>query len=505
MKKAILFSLLLAIILGACTESQTDAKLHPGIHFSLNDSILQSPVELLFYDGSYHLFYSYITPGEIEKWGQVESQDLIHWENGPLSLGQDSAISMEMGAVVLDWNNTSGLNEETQSLVALYQTSSHEVSGQHLYGELKLSYSNDNGASWTDYTGSSIVLDNYYEPIRDIKIIWNDDLQKWLMLALSGYEVRFYASDNLIDWEYQSRFGDDVYLKTGEWTGLDFFPMEVNETSEMKWVLCISSNAGSPNEGSGIQYFIGDFDGFVYKSTHNKPKWIDHGSDVCTGIVLSDYFTNDKPAVFMADIYNSIYSKFNIHPEPSGTFTLVRQFTLSERYNDYYLISKPAEAIETIEKKKNSIQETKITGDLDIKKSFQLPVEINLTFDVNDRLYLGLAESFGLKLKNKEGDQLMVGYQAERRYFFIADPSIQRDFPNTWDGFNYAPYITSEPTLDMKLIIDHSSVELFAMNGLVSLTRKIPFSGNLDQISLYAESGSIKLESGTLIELENIW
>ena len=37
--------------------------------------------------------------------------------------------------------------------------------------------------------------------------------------------------------------------------------------------------------------------------------------------------------------------------------------------------------------------------------------------------------------------------------FFVADPSIRKIYPDTWDGFNYAPYVTNEPNMDMTIII----------------------------------------------------
>jgi fructan beta-fructosidase len=111
-----------------------------------------------------------------------------------------------------------------------------------------------------------------------------------------------------------------------------------------------------------------------------------------------------------------------------------------------------------------------------------------------------MAESFGVTIKTREGKELILGYQAERRYFYIADPSIQRDFPDSWDGFYYAPYVTNEPELDMTLIIDQNSAELFAMNGLISVSRKFSFDAESIQVSIFSETGSVNLLEGSITE-----
>ena len=483
--------LILGILWGCSVEKQ---KLNStSLHFSLNDSLLRNPIALIFEDDGYHLFYSYESEGGSGKWGQAKSSDLIRWENVPMSFESDQVSTQQVKSIVVDWNQTTEFSADGPAMMAI------SVSDDQ-FGELEIFYSDDKGASWNQDAEGSINLPDYYEPIQSLKVFWNEDLQRWTMLVLSGYEVRFYLSDNLSDWEYQSRFGEDIYLKHGNWTAVDFLPMEMAETHEVKWVLFISADSGSPNEGSGVQYFVGDFDGYVYRASHNKPKWIDHGSDLYQAIVLSDYRASNKAPVLVGSIYNSIYSKFNIDIDESGVFSIPRELTMKEEFHDYYLISQPVSAAETRKENRKQIEEIELKEGVDIGHKVNLPVKIDLTFDVNDRLYLGMAESFGLKVKNETGQELMLGYQAERRYFYIADPTIQQNFPDTWDGFNYAPYVTNEPTMNLTLIIDHNSAELFAMNGLISLSRKFNFKSEWQQVELFAEKGTITLKGGTITE-----
>lgn len=491
------------IFLFACKH--TDEAGNAGFHFSGHGLTVDAPVELIFLNGTFHLFYTGTSDDGEHELAHAQTTDLIHWEYLPKNAVPSVNSTTNVGSIVVDWNNTCGLGTEGPLLVALNVQGELDepVTGSD-FQELNLWYSRDEGATWETYEGVPVVLNDLYEKATGIKVIWHDETQQWVMLVLAGYEIRFYTSGDLINWEFISSFGEDIYLKSGNWTHVDFFPMEVAGTNEMKWMLFISSDEGSPNEGSGIQYFVGDFDGYVYQSTHNKPKWLDHGSDAYAGIVLSDYGFSGKPPIFIAGIFNSIYQKFNIHPEKAAVLTFPRQLELKERFNDYYLCSFPVPTNSVYRAREQAIPESKLTGEQTLTGKHKLPLEIDLTFDVNDRLYLGLAEVFGIRLTNAAGQEILIGYHAQRRYFFITDPAIPEQFPGTWDGFNYAPYVLNEPTVDIKIIIDHSSLELFAVGGLISLTRKYAFSDEQVKVSLFAQNGNITLLKGQIVSLKNI-
>jgi len=489
MKSTTTILLLILVVFWGCTENKR-LETTGSLHFSLKDSILQNPIALIYAEDNYQLFYNYTVDGD-EKCGLAESKDLVNWNNKPMVFESDEKASQNIKTVVNDWNQTTDYSEETSALIAFGVDADQP-------GTLTVLYSNNNGSSWKQDTENTIILADFYEPVQDVKVFWNEETQSWNLLTLSGYEVRFYSSEDLKKWEYLSRFGDNVALKSGNWTSVDFFPMEMAETNEMKWVLFISADSGSPNEGSGVQYFVGNFDGYVYQASHNKPKWIDHGSDLYQAVVLSDYRLADKKPVLIGTLYNSIYEQLNIPNNSTNEFSLVRQLTLKEKFHDYYLFAEP---VKTIAKPvTEEISETELTDGISIEKNVDLPIRVDLTFDVNNRLYLGMAESFGIAITTEEGQELILGYQAERRYFYIVDPSIQRDFPESWDGFYYAPYVTNEPQLDMTIILDGNSAELFAMDGLISLSRKFDFKTKSVQLQLFGERGKVTLQEGSITE-----
>jgi fructan beta-fructosidase len=168
-------------------------------------------------------------------------------------------------------------------------------------------------------------------------------------------------------------------------------------------------------------------------------------------------------------------------------------------------VSEPVEAFETIIENKQLLKETTFSGELKIKQQLEIPLEINLKFDSNNRLYLNLAEVFGIRLTNDVGDELTIGYHSQRRYFFISEIKKGEKRLDEWDGFQYAPYVIKEPTIDLKIIVDQTSAELFAMNGMISLTRKYFISDSWNKIALISENGDITLQEGDIKELKSIW
>lgn len=92
------------------------------------------------------------------------------------------------------------------------------------------------------------------------------------------------------------------------------------------------------------------------------------------------------------------------------------------------------------------------------------------------------------------------------KLFFIDRSNCGWDSPNQeFAGIHYAPYVVSFPSLDLKLIIDESSVELFAVDGLVSMTEQLFPSEKFTSISLFSEKGKVELLSGEISTLSEIW
>lgn len=494
MRVSVSIGLFVLFILNGCNNKQAFNSEQPEIHFSLNDTNLMSPVELLFLEGEYHLFYQCLSGG-VMQWGHATSTDLIQWNYLPPALSSDSSAEIASGSIIVDWNNSSGFGENNSPMVALFTTLAKEKQSPEPGKQILFqAYSNDNGLTWKK--SGTIILHDIHNPVKDLKIVWHEETQQWIMLALTSYNVRFYTSTNLIDWDYLNVFEGDTNFKVSALEHLSFFRAKVKGSNEQKWILSVSGNEGSPNGGSGTQYFVGDFDGYSFNYNGNQSNWLDNGSDNYAGVILSNYMDFNKPLFYLGWINNQHYPEMKDSLKLRAVYTLPRELMLAKVYGNYKIISRP---IEISGSKNNLIPHTEYTGELVFKKKHHTPLEINLDFDVSNKLYFGFAKVFGVQLTNGNGEKLTIGYHNYRHYFFISE---QKDGLQL-DRTNIVSYSIDKPILDFKIIIDKNTVELFSIDGMISLTKKYFISSEWNQISLFAEDGDITLNKGSITELRS--
>ncbi|MEY9863776.1 fructan beta-fructosidase [Catenulispora sp. GAS73] len=257
----------------------------PQFHFSPQQNWMNDPNGLIYYKGQYHLFFQYNPSGDTwgnMSWGHAVSTDLVHWTQLPLAIPQDDNEMVFSGSVVFDRTDSSGLGTAANPpLVAIY-TSAYKAAGKQAQS---LAYSLDGGTTWSKYGGNP-VLDIGSQNFRDPKVFWYQATRSWLMtVALSDqHKVSFYTSKDLKSWTHLSDFGPAGAVG-GAWECPDLFPLPVDgNPADTKWVLVVGTNPGAVAGGSGVQYFVGGFDGTTF--TDDDPPYTPPA-----GVSLQDFDT----------------------------------------------------------------------------------------------------------------------------------------------------------------------------------------------------------------------
>lgn len=485
--------LLLLVILSACSFSEKAPIYQSNIHFTLDDANLERPVELLFYKDKYHLFYQYTKDTQMN-WGHVTSNDMMNWENVASVFPPSTFNGLISGSIIIDWNNT--LENGTGSLLAfcIDEPKKNAASDEGNKQDISILYSED-GSIWKSDKNHKVILESFPEEINDIKIFWHEDTQRWIMLILSSYSIRMYSSIDLVNWNYESLFESEGLLENGDAKHIEFFPVEVEGTHELKWILLISVDSGSPNETSGIQYFTGDFDGHSFICEQQKTNWIDSGSDDYAGVCLSNYRECGKPLFYLGLIYSTRFETYNENTPEKNYFTIPRMISLVKKHSNYLFRSNP---VNLPGDGKKIIKAAPLSRELILKNEITTPQEIDLSFDVSSKLYFEFPESFGIQLSGiNDSDKLTIGYYSREHYFFISEQVKGKDT----DNMSFSKYIIDQPSVDIKIIIDYPVVEMFAMDGTNVLTQRLNSSESWDKKKLYTEGGSIKFEGGSLRSL----
>ena len=242
----------------------------PQYHFTPPSKWMNDPNGMVFYDGEYHLFYQHY-PEDIVwgpmHWGHAVSKDLVHWEHLPIALYPDSLGYIFSGSAVIDWNNSSGFGKDGQPpMIAIFthHDPQGEKQGSSTFQVQSIAYSTDNGRYWNKYQGNPVVPNPGIRDFRDPKVIWDEERNQWVMVFAVWDHVSIYTSKDLKEWTYRSDFGKEWGSHGGVWECPDLFPMRIEGTHVIKWVLLLSINPGGPNGGSATQYFIGDFNGEAF-------------------------------------------------------------------------------------------------------------------------------------------------------------------------------------------------------------------------------------------------
>ncbi|GIM30378.1 levanase [Clostridium polyendosporum] len=256
----------------ATSKTYRNEVYRPQYHYTPDTGWMNDPNGMVYYKGEYHLFYQYYPNSTVwgpMHWGHAVSKDLVNWTQEPISLYPDKNGDIFSGSVVVDWNNSSGFFNDTPDktgLVALF-TNACGAGGQ----EQSIAYSKDNGKTWTEYSANPVIPNQGTGDFRDPKVSWDDTHKKWVMTLAVQNRVEFYTSSNLKNWTKSGEFGRQGQgSHAGVWECPDLFQLPVDgQTGKSKWVLLLSLGASAtvdspPAGGSGMMYFVGDFDGNTF-------------------------------------------------------------------------------------------------------------------------------------------------------------------------------------------------------------------------------------------------
>ena len=489
MKKIFTLCLLLAGYLCHFAKAQQSVtkeyheQYRPQVHFSPKAHWMNDPNGMVYVNGTYHLFFQHypdgITPGPMH-WGHAISKDLMHWKELPIALYPDSLGYIFSGSAVVDSNNTSGFGKNGKvPLVAIF--TSHDPKGEKA-GSVNtenesLAYSLDNGETWTKYTGNPVLKNPGIRDFRDPKVMWYGKEKKWVMTLATKDHITFYSSPDLKNWKKESEFGKEIGAHGGVWECPDLFPLMLN--GRTYWVLIVNLNPGGPNGGSATQYFIGQFDGNKFSAIDNQTRWLDYGPDEYAGVTWGN--TGNR-RIFLGWMANWAYTQQVPTKKWRNAMTIPRELVLFESNGMIYVRSTPVKELYSLQKKGVKTKLKRLPG------QYLMRVSANTGSD------------FSITLSNKAGEKLIIGYdKAKDQYFIDRTKSGDVDFAKSFSKVAYAPRFSKEANSQLLLVVDRSSVELFADSGKTVMTSVFFPSTSYDHFALKSAKET------QLTPLNSIW
>jgi fructan beta-fructosidase len=442
-------------------------KYRPQIHFSPLKHWMNDPNGMVYFKGTYHLFFQYY-PGGMTwgpmHWGHATSTDLFNWQEKPIALYPDSIGYIFSGSVVVDENNTSGFGGNGKiPMVAIF--TSHNPARERQkrldYQNQSIAYSLDNGDTWVKYKANPVLKNPGISDFRDPKVSWNNSTKRWIMTLATKDRVTFFSSSNLKNWAKESEFGQTIGAHTGVWECPDLFSLKCE--GKTLWVLTVSINPGGPNGGSATQYFIGDFDGKKFIPFSTQTKWVDYGTDDYAGVTWSN--TGNRK-VFLGWMSNWEYAnRVPTFPWRSA-MTIPRDLAIKRVNGEYFLTSNPSKEIEGRSVLSASLKNLVINKEFELTKN---AVKSDSLFQL--KFSSTQLKDFDIILSNQLGEKVIIGYDVKSNQYYIdREKSGKVDFAKGFAKRQTAPRLTNAKSFDFKIVVDVASAEIFADGGLTVMT-----------------------------------
>ena len=118
------------------------------------------------------------------------------------------------------------------------------------------------------------------------------------------------------------------------------------------------------------------------------------------------------------------------------------------------------------------------------------------------------ATKLGLKvLVGANGDETVVGYDTAtgRLYIDRTKSGVAAGSLNGFSGVHLAPLTLRDGTLSLRILIDHSIVEVFAEDGERDDGSRLSIPGESNGMNVFAEGGTALLEQITVHQMRSIW
>jgi sucrose-6-phosphate hydrolase SacC (GH32 family) len=476
-----------------------DQPYRPQVHFSPARNWMNDPNGLVYFEGEYHLFYQYNPFGDVwghMSWGHAVSRDLLHWQELPVALPEHDGEMIFTGSIVVDEHNTGGFCAPgAPCMVAVYTSARDGRQAQ------SLAYSRDRGRTWTFYAGNP-VLDLGLADFRDPSVIWNDATHDWLMSVSlpNDHKVAFYRSPDLRHWTRSSTFGP-AGDTAGQWECPDLVNVPYRDGEGSVWALKVGLNPGALQGGSGEQYFLGSFDGHAFTELPRatpQTLWSDYGKDSYCAISYNHLPAARHP-VLQGWMDNWQYADKLPTSPWRGQMTMPRQLSAIHTLDGPVLVQEPI--VEPLRAGLPMRHSVTLSG---AKPSAGLgpiatPVELEI--------HLGATHPnapFGVRLRSDADHYVEIAFDPARNTIAVDRTHAGVSPAETFPARVQAPLFRSG--WDLRVVLDRSSIEVFAQGGSTVLTNLVFPAAPFSQVEVFHDPSDSSLTARSRIwALRSIW
>ena len=433
-----------------------DHRLRPEFHFASTNTWINDPNGLVFLDGEYHLFFQTNPDGSDWgniSWGHAVSHDLHRWHILDVALrpyqGRDSNLTM-----IFSGSAAVGRHGDFDGALVAHYTG-HERDGDTAIREnVCLAVSHDGGRNWVRDRRNPI-LDLHLQDFRDPKVFWFKPDGIWVMVIVQPTIrcVDIFRSTDAVTWVAAGSF-QPADTGVGLWECPDLFPISVANSDDLKWVLVVSTSHPAGLPYTGMNYWVGDFDGSHFVADHSEPDPVEYGKDFYAGVTFNNLPEQSDP-VMIAWASNWAYAAVTPTPSWRGVMSLPRRLWLEVVTDRYRLCQAPVTSFdELLAAPEFAVDGTRfLAADLQIRLSHDSPALV-------------------LRLQSSPVEWIEIGVSPATRTAWIDRRNAgHADFHDSYATFDEAALqVAGLEQIDVRIVVDHSIVEVFTCKGRTVLT-----------------------------------
>lgn len=475
-------------------REQLNERWYPQFHIAAPAGWINDPNGLCFYKGRYHVYFQHHPAGTQwgpMHWGHVSSTDMVTWRREPIALAP--SLDADLGGIF----SGSAVEGDDGRLYAFYTGNAWNNGIDDTDGARQvqcLAISEDG----IEFEKHGVVVDapEGISDFRDPKV-WKEG-DTWRMVfgvsSLQGRaEVWMYTSTNLLEWDFEQVIYQDPREEVFMIECPDLFPLGD------KWVLIYGPMFLKPDgyrfrNGHNAGYVVGTWEPGGTFEPETKFRPLDWGHNFYA------------PQTFLApDGRRILYGWMGSFSAPiasaatdgwSGQLTLPRELRLDTEAG-LRLLQLPLAGLEALYGPATEFGATRLEQNTDLVLNDDVDAyEVRLTVN-RERT---TAERFGLLVDAVDGDVT---------YVFVDQQSgrlgIDRGRNSIGDrGYRAAP-LPEASSLELRVIVDRGSVELYAQGGQVAMASfSFPKDG-ARKVVLTCESGALELADMQFRPIRGHW
>jgi levanase len=234
-------------------------------------------------------------------------------------------------------------------------------------------------------------------------------------------------------------------------------------------------------------------------SGQDRTDWADWGRDFYAAITYDN--VPDERRLMVGWMSNWQYTR-SVPTSPwQSTQSEPRELSLEMVDGEPQLVQKPVDELEILRHSPYKAKSLPLNN-----TSRQLGVT-GKALDIELDLSVASADRAGIKVFTGDGEATAIGYDATSRELYVdRTRSGNVDFHPRFASVSRAPFdLPAKETLELRILVDHMLVEVFAGNGRRVFTETVfPGTGS-EGIEVFAEDGRATVSDLTVWQMESIW